>query len=454
MMKNKHSFLLFLLTGAVSLFFLSSFSSTPQPPANRIDVRAFGTKGNGRTNDTFAFQKAIKAAADTKHRTVHVPAGTYILDPLFLPSNFRLTGEETETAILKLSPSVDNQKMNRLINIDNAKNVLVENLTLDGNYAMHLNGIEHLHTLFIWDSQNIVLRNNRFQNAVGDGVSVSGSKKASREITITGNVFLNNHRSNLVVEQAHHIRIFNNRSISTIGRPALHFEPFEEINLFQADIHHNTFETNASKAYAIQIEGTPGDGNHYHNLHFYDNILKSEKGRFMIKETKGAKIENNHLNLSDLYIWFKNEKLLLKKNVLRTENGIIIEGHLGISTDTKIEKNTLTTLQNGITIKSGATDTSFEANSFTGSGKGYAAYLWATEKNILNTHFSGNLFHDFHSGITTDTYEDHLVEELFVRGNDFENIKAPAISAGRESSRRVVVENNRLKNAEPAEIGR
>src|SRR5699024_9026906 len=111
------------------------------------------------------------------------------------------------------------------------------------------------------------------------------------------------------------------------------------INLYDAKIYGNLFETNADEAYTLQIEGTVGEGNYYHDIAFYDNIIKGENGKFMIKETKNAKIYNNQFLVKEIYIWFKNRDLQIYDNTIQTKNGIVIQGHLGSSKGTRIANN-------------------------------------------------------------------------------------------------------------------
>ena len=64
---------------------------TQSPAAARVyDVRAFGAKGDGKTLDTGAINKAIEAAAGAGGGTVHFPAGTYLTFSIRLKSNIAL----------------------------------------------------------------------------------------------------------------------------------------------------------------------------------------------------------------------------------------------------------------------------------------------------------------------------------------------------------------------------
>lgn len=63
------------------------------------DVRAFGAKGNGRTLDTAAINKAIDAAASNGGGTVHFPAGSYLSFSIHLKSNIALYLDQGATIV-------------------------------------------------------------------------------------------------------------------------------------------------------------------------------------------------------------------------------------------------------------------------------------------------------------------------------------------------------------------
>ena len=98
-------------------------------------------------------------------------------------------------------------------------NTKIRNITCDGNFQKHPNGVEHMHCIFAYDKDNILIDNNRLINAVGDGISISGSLKASNYVTISNNIVEENQRSQIVIEQVNHLRIYNNKISSVTGRP-------------------------------------------------------------------------------------------------------------------------------------------------------------------------------------------------------------------------------------------
>ena len=65
-----------------------------------LNVSSFGAKGDGRTDDTAAFGKALAAAARSKRR-LYVPAGVYLVRRLRLSDGVSLKGASSRTTWLK-----------------------------------------------------------------------------------------------------------------------------------------------------------------------------------------------------------------------------------------------------------------------------------------------------------------------------------------------------------------
>src|SRR5689334_18693765 len=68
----------FSLAGSLAAAAADPCTISPMPGPT-VNVRDTGAKGDGRTNDTAALQKAIDAVAD-KEGTVVVPDGVYMLN--------------------------------------------------------------------------------------------------------------------------------------------------------------------------------------------------------------------------------------------------------------------------------------------------------------------------------------------------------------------------------------
>ncbi|MGJ7919520.1 right-handed parallel beta-helix repeat-containing protein [Neobacillus sp. LXY-4] len=412
----------------------------------QVNVKDFGAKGDGIHDDTDAFQDAIDNLSKKGGGDVIIPIGTYILQPIFLKSKVNLVGENRDNVIIKLSDHAPDD-YTRVINLINTSNTKIQNITCDGNNKNHPNGIEHMHCIFAWDSKKILIDNNRLINAVGDGISISGSSKTSNYVIISNNILKNNRRSNIVLEQVNNLEIFNNISTSNIGRPALHFEPWEEMSFYNAEIHDNSFISN-TEGYCVQLEGGKDSGNFYHNVDFYDNTVNCPNGQFLVMETKDANIHHNTLDVSSVFVWIKNEDLKISKNKIDSKNGIVIEGTWGmLSKRTHISDNIINTSGYGVHIIAGARDTKIIRNKFTGSGVNGISFF-ASVKDITNTTVADNTFNNFEYGVFTDydVYNDMRINGLLIRGNKFTNLREYALFI-KGTTRNITFDNNIVKKA-------
>ena len=180
------------LTGGTSAL----LSNTPQTihcstdVNTNVNVRDFGTKSDGATDDAPAIQKAIDATPDGG--TVYLPAGTYLLGTsaggvetfpdgspiqsalIIRKNNITFSGDGAGT-ILKLSPGAQM----RIISIIST-NVILEKFTADGNKAQR-NGATNYYDYKNNDvvdglvygsstSGNIEIRNCEVKNGIEDGI--------------------------------------------------------------------------------------------------------------------------------------------------------------------------------------------------------------------------------------------------------------------------------------------
>lgn len=109
-----------------------------------FDVRDYGAKGDGSTDDTQAIQKAIDAAAAAGGGKVYVPSGTWVVsdsdgsgNALAVKSNVTLTGDGAGDTVLKLADGGAGSTTSLLgvASGSTVRDATVSNLTLDGNQA-------------------------------------------------------------------------------------------------------------------------------------------------------------------------------------------------------------------------------------------------------------------------------------------------------------------------------
>lgn len=106
------------------------------------DVRHYGAKGDGKTKDTAAVQKAIDACAAAKAGgTVEVPDGTFVIGPILLKSNITLHLEPAATLLgspdradYPMGTFARHPTVQPLVSAVNAENItIVGRGTIDGN---------------------------------------------------------------------------------------------------------------------------------------------------------------------------------------------------------------------------------------------------------------------------------------------------------------------------------
>jgi hypothetical protein len=186
-MSNRRGFLRTLFAGAGGLSLGACVTSPATSSTGQaitaephwFNVKDYEAQGDGVADDIGAFKTAILAAQSAGGGTVYVPNGVYqvsrhLTTPLAgcfsLPSGVRLVGQSRIGTIIKLAP--DQVGFTRIITIDHADDVVIENLTLDGNKGSQSTREEHMAGIFAGNSDRLILRNVTVQNCVGDGIDI------------------------------------------------------------------------------------------------------------------------------------------------------------------------------------------------------------------------------------------------------------------------------------------
>ena len=148
-----------------------------------INVKEHGATGDGTTDDSTAIQAAIDALP-ASGGTVYFPPGTYIIPKTVgltcAVSNVRFVGDAAGS-VIKISLAAGDTKP--LFDIASASDIVVENLTFDGNASIMAGFSPAL--LRIKQSSKVSVRGCRFLNSTGNGIVLTDAAS----VWINGNYF-------------------------------------------------------------------------------------------------------------------------------------------------------------------------------------------------------------------------------------------------------------------------
>ena len=201
--------------------FLAGFSKAEA--ATVVDVRTFGAKGNGATNDTAAIQKAINSLPSTGG-TVVIPAGTYGIDAvttLKLRSNVTL--QMSPTTILGVIPNAAAHY--EVLHIGGVSNVNVNGGVLWGDRLTHKGTSgEHGFGVAILGASNVTVTGTASNNMWGDGFYIgngptfgSSLKTRSTNVKLIDVTADNNRRQGISLTSGKDISIVRAKLTNTNG---------------------------------------------------------------------------------------------------------------------------------------------------------------------------------------------------------------------------------------------
>jgi parallel beta-helix repeat protein len=131
-----------------------------------INAADFGAVGDGITDDTIALQAAITAAYGA---VLYLPGKTYLVSALTIASGISISGAGYARTTIKLKASANTIPLT----ISAANNVVLSDLTVDGNKAANASGFSCVRTTGACDAPEF--HRVRFLNAKTDGLSQAGT---------------------------------------------------------------------------------------------------------------------------------------------------------------------------------------------------------------------------------------------------------------------------------------
>ena len=201
--------------------FLAGFGKAEA--ATVVDVRTFGAKGNGATNDTAAIQKAINSLPSTGG-TVVIPTGVYGIDAvtsLKLRSN--VTIQMTPSTVLGVIPNAAAHY--EVLHIGGVSNVNINSGVLWGDRLTHKGTTgEHGFGAAVLGSSNVTITGTASNNMWGDGFYIgngptfgSSLKTRSTNVKLIDVTADNNRRQGISITSGKDISIVRAKLTNTNG---------------------------------------------------------------------------------------------------------------------------------------------------------------------------------------------------------------------------------------------
>ena len=300
-----------------------SASPTPpngsgQPPARELvpapatsfvaNVRDYGARGDGQSDDTDAIQKAIDAVNAKGGGIVDVPAGTYLIDPmrrassyyetscLILKSNVILL--MTDRTVLKALPH--GSQFASVIAISDATNAHLLGGTIEGERDRHSDEYgEWAHGVRINNSSNVVIEKLTSRNHWGDGFYIgkrATSKLATENITFHRVNAEHNRRQGLSITYGKDIRVLNSLFRDTDGtdpRAGIDIEPNKDEQVSNVEMRGNTFIGN--RIGMVASNHMHGGSTSVKNVIFEDNIVRGNHAGILFVGIEGGRARHNTL---------------------------------------------------------------------------------------------------------------------------------------------------------------
>jgi hypothetical protein len=214
-----------------------------------IEAVDAGAVGDGRTDNTAAFQRMLAGG----YRTVHVVAGEYLTGKLEIESN----------TMLLLDPGVtlrDNgllQSNDRLLNIRDKVNVRITafGARLVADRSQYLEG-EQRHGVFIFGSSHVQIDGLESSGHGGDGFYIGGpAGSPSSDIALKGCRADSNRRQGLSITSARRVRVVDCEFSDTSGTApqfGIDLEPNQRLDVME-DILLVRTQTAANRGGGIMI---------------------------------------------------------------------------------------------------------------------------------------------------------------------------------------------------------
>lgn len=289
----------------------------------QTSVRAFGAVGNGRHDDTAAFQKAVDALPNSGG-TVRVPAGTYRIDAVTsvrLRSHVRVV-LAPEATVQALPNGAQRYAVFKLASVTDVE---ITGGHIQGERAAHFGqGGEWGMGVELRNAHNVFLHDFTVSECWGDGIYVGAlgsgkSVKPSSNVTINHVVSDHNRRQGLSITPANLVYVTNSTFSNTQGtlpQDGIDIEPMLQGTTDRIRLENNTMVGNAGSGLEIR--------DHVTHVGVVKNTIQANRGYGITTDSPvGGDMLNNLVAnnlLAGVAIRRHSRTFTLDGNVMRGNN--------------------------------------------------------------------------------------------------------------------------------------
>lgn len=373
-----------------------------------FNVKDYGAKGDGATEDQQAFKNALAAIVQNGGGKLYIPAGTYIMAPPADPAknsvieikrvnNIEFYGDGQDSSIIKLKPGVDYSAMDdtHIFQVIDSSNLKFHDMGFDGSFTQITTNKaknEQMHHIFLLNARNVLIEKVRFAEAFGDGVYMVNSQRSSNcqvpycyteDITIRNSTFFHNNRSGIAVQRGTKRLNFLDNYFEAISDQSIDFEPTGNKDApVDVVITGNTIK-HSTKTDALTLWGDSG-ADPGRNFTIKNNVI--DGGSVLIGRVDGLVFENNKIvNLTNrwaLGVLRYSRNVIIKNNYI--ENSLsnnAIQFSDSETSGIKLISNTIIQKKdggNGVVVENAGNNIHLLNNKIIGSGsttKGIGIYF-------------------------------------------------------------------------------
>ncbi|MDO4699198.1 MAG: right-handed parallel beta-helix repeat-containing protein [Moraxella sp.] len=326
----------------------------PKPVTDFVaNAKDYGAKGDGKTDDTAAIQKAVDAVAEKGGGIVDIPAGTYLVDGtknIVMKSNIIVRMADDTT--LKTIPN--DQPTYAIFRVQNVENVHFLGGTLVGDrYESGTTEGQSGWGVQIYSSRNVVVENVVARDFRGDGFMVGRYylKEPQPEDIVFYNITADgNRRQGLFISDGDHIKILNSTFKNTQGHPmeaGIDIEPNSPPDsptgvpgiVRDVEVSGNTFENNAY--YGIVVSRSRERPTTLEDVRITKNTFTGDGHAIHVIGLKGGEISGNTIADSNIDIPYFDINLEYSQNVTVRDNTMYGGRDRDLVKDGAIGNNTL-----------------------------------------------------------------------------------------------------------------